>query len=985
MLQIRDVVKTYTARGVVTVRALDHVSIDFPEKGMVFLLGKSGSGKSTLLNVAGGLDSPDSGEILVKGKSSKNFSQSDFDSYRNTLIGFIFQEYNVLGEFTVEDNIALALELQGKPKDRQAIEKILEQVDMKGLASRKPNTLSGGQKQRVAIARALVKNPEIIMADEPTGALDSGTGRQVLDTLKRLSQDKLVVIVSHDREFAEYYADRIIELSDGKVISDVTRTQENFKKVSNHVLQLGEDMLALENGGEADADDQNALLSFLSEDHGSEPVLVCRGKKQIDSFLRAGGMTLEGGRDVFRTTNENASPQRSYTPEESRFIRSRLPMRHALRIGAGSLKVKPFRLIMTIFLSTVAFVLFGLLASMMAYEPQNVMKRAYRDAIYQTISIKKNYRTFVSYNFTDETDFFISQALFGETEVQNLRDRFNMEFLPLYGFGEKMRLDLSPNLFSYAKGLYYRSSVSGIAPIQDSQMDALGMKLVAGRLPSAADEVAVSEFTYGLFASLGYTSDRQTEIRIQKPEDLVGKTIQIEDISMKITGVLNCGSIPAEYDALKNANNANESNVYFDDESQNTLYFRFLDYLSSSFHNILYVHDSFYDAYHDKFNDENEMIQDSLYKNLDGVTLYAAGTGETLSNLRYMRASDVQLAKLAMISFDGSRLSSLSDHQIVIDMDLFARIIYTIFYGDFGYAQKNEDLIEQFENGFLNMRNPFDLNEEAYAKWIETLNQLLTVLDTDYNRYINGDWRRITIDSDQSSEPYTIVGLLPGVYSGCQVYADEACDRFDQLENPSKVEYVTAYKPAADAKYSRLLTLKKDGAQIDRMVALHFEDYAADDTKYVLSEGIVSEIETVSDIFDVMEKIFFWVGLVLAVFAALLLFNFISVSITYRKKEIGILRAVGARSHDVFRIFFSESLMITLICVVLASIGTGLSAAAMNRSIVNSNLIRFDILIFGVLQILVIAGIALAVAVISTFIPVWLTARRKPVEAIRAQ
>ena len=198
MLQVKNLVKRYTTKGE-TVTALDHVSVDFPEKGMVFLLGKSGSGKSTLLNVSGGLDSPDEGEVIVKGKSSKDFSKSDFDSYRNTYLGFIFQEYNILNELTVAENVALALELQGKPREKSLVDSILEQVDLKGLGDRRPNTLSGGQKQRVAIARALVKDPEIIMADEPTGALDSATGAQVFDTLKKLSAEKLVVVVSHDR------------------------------------------------------------------------------------------------------------------------------------------------------------------------------------------------------------------------------------------------------------------------------------------------------------------------------------------------------------------------------------------------------------------------------------------------------------------------------------------------------------------------------------------------------------------------------------------------------------------------------------------------------------------------------------------------------------------------------------------------------------------------------------------------------------------
>ena len=254
MLEVKKLSKIYKSKTGTDVKALDDVSVSFPESGMVFLLGKSGSGKSTLLNICGGLDSPTTGEIIVKGRSSKNFSQSDFDSYRNTFIGFIFQEYNILNEFSVEDNIALALELQNKPKNKATIEKLLSDVDLAGFAKRKPNTLSGGQKQRIAIARALVKNPEIIMADEPSGALDSATGKQVFETLKKLSKDKLVIVVSHDRDFAQLYGDRIIELSDGKIISDVSKTKEKQVPITKNIDSMG-NVLCIKQGTSLDEED----------------------------------------------------------------------------------------------------------------------------------------------------------------------------------------------------------------------------------------------------------------------------------------------------------------------------------------------------------------------------------------------------------------------------------------------------------------------------------------------------------------------------------------------------------------------------------------------------------------------------------------------------------------------------------------------------------------------------------------------------------
>ena len=218
MLEVIHLTKLYKTKGGADVRALDDVSLRFPEKGMVFLLGRSGSGKSTLLNVCGGLDSPTSGEIVVKGRSSKDFTQSDFDSYRNTFVGFVFQEYNILDEFSVEDNIALALELQGKPKDKKTIEKLLADVDLSGYAKRKPNTLSGGQKQRIAIARALVKNPEIIMADEPTGALDSKNSKILMKTFELMNESlgSTILAVTHDAVVGSY-AGRVLFLKDGKI------------------------------------------------------------------------------------------------------------------------------------------------------------------------------------------------------------------------------------------------------------------------------------------------------------------------------------------------------------------------------------------------------------------------------------------------------------------------------------------------------------------------------------------------------------------------------------------------------------------------------------------------------------------------------------------------------------------------------------------------------------------------------------------------
>ena len=340
MLEAKKLKKIYKTKKGVSVEALKGVSIQFPEKGMVFLLGKSGSGKSTLLNLLGGLDKYDDGEIVIQGVSSKEFHQSHFDSYRNTYVGFIFQEYNVLEDFTVGANIALAIELQGRKAEDEEINRILKEVDLEGFGDRKPNELSGGQKQRVAIARALVKNPQIIMADEPTGALDSKTGKQVFDTLKKLSKEKLVVVVSHDREFAEYYGDRIIELADGNVLSDMERKSDTEAKEQENGIVFGENQFVITKNYHLTEEDRKRINDYLS---GKETDIkaVVKDKGQIG----------------FEKTDES-----KIVPKKGNFklIKSKLPLKNAFKIGASSLKHKKFRLAITIILSFAAFSMFAL-------------------------------------------------------------------------------------------------------------------------------------------------------------------------------------------------------------------------------------------------------------------------------------------------------------------------------------------------------------------------------------------------------------------------------------------------------------------------------------------------------------------------------------------------------------------------------------------------------------------------------------------------
>ena len=221
MLQIRDIRKEYKTGSLVQ-KALDGVSLNLRDNEFVAILGPSGSGKTTLLNIIGGLDRYDSGDLIINGVSTKRYKDRDWDSYRNHTIGFVFQSYNLIPHQTVLSNVELALTISGisKRERRQRALDALEQVGLREQAHKKPNQMSGGQMQRVAIARALVNDPKILLADEPTGALDTETSVQVMDLLKEVAKDRLVVMVTHNPELAEEYATRIVKLKDGKITND---------------------------------------------------------------------------------------------------------------------------------------------------------------------------------------------------------------------------------------------------------------------------------------------------------------------------------------------------------------------------------------------------------------------------------------------------------------------------------------------------------------------------------------------------------------------------------------------------------------------------------------------------------------------------------------------------------------------------------------------------------------------------------------------
>ncbi len=909
MLETISLCKIYKPRKGVPVTAINNVSLKFPDKGMIFLLGKSGSGKSTLLNLLGGLDRYNSGEIIIKGVSSKDFKQQHFDSYRNTYVGFIFQEYNVLEEFSVGANIALAIELQGRKADDAQINSILKEVDLEGYGNRKPNELSGGQKQRVAIARALVKNPEIIMADEPTGALDSNTGKQVLQTLKKLSSDKLVIVVSHDREFAEQYGDRIIELADGVVINDMENSHEEteYDLQEKEGISFSDNQVSVPKGYHLTEEDREAINAYIDG--------------------------LDKGVDISITSKSSAARRFRVTNQESistekdssfRLIKSKLPLKNAFKIGASSLKHKKVRLVFTILLSFVAFTLFALSDTFGSYNHVKTCTNSIVDSNVTYASVVKSKRIGEGlsehwrswgYKLTDEEIEKISKDT-GNT--------FKGVYVPLtYDLGFQSNYDKSTKL-NGGEYPFYLEAFSGFTELTSQNLDSMGYKLLSGRLPEGSkDELAISEFAYETFLKAKYSDGEghinnkgvkeQTYQTVTQYSDVIGKTLTLGGKQYAITGIVDTGFDTDRYKSLQEEGTADTTSK----QLVKYLLYNEMSYSKGySLTGAAMVGEGFINRLIDS---QPKVVQ------LNTTSLWFYNESYSIDGQFVGKLSDIGSSKINWL--DGER-TSLGNKEIVLTSDCLS-----------SYQDKNSGVytaIQEMDNSFtMNLfqeNSTENITEEGY--------KVVGIIE---------------VSEDNPGLSRTLV-VSDGLYTKCTE------------GNEGTYSYAVSAMP-------------KEKDDIRNLVSYCYDESA--DTRYDLQSSVTYELNTVNDVLKVMSKIFLYIGIGFAVFAALMLANFIGTSIAYKKQEIGILRAIGSRSNDVFRIFFAESFIIAMINFVLSCIGTIVATAIVNRVIRTEGGILITVLSFGIRQVVLLFVISIGVAILASFLPVKKIASKRPIDAIR--
>ncbi|MCQ2087625.1 MAG: ABC transporter ATP-binding protein/permease [Bacilli bacterium] len=1041
MLEVKDLKKYYKTKGGAEVHALDGVTIQFPETGMVFLLGKSGSGKSTLLNVAGGLDRPDSGEIIVKGKSSKDFTQSDFDSYRNTFVGFVFQEYNILNEFNVETNIALALELQGKKSDTATVNELLKTVDLEGLGKRHPNTLSGGQKQRIAIARALIKSPEIIMADEPTGALDSNTGKQVLDTLKKLSETKLVIIVSHDREFAEHYADRIIELKDGKVLTDNTKTYVSPASENENIQEISENTIRIKDISKLSDEEAGKILKKIKTDG---ELIISGDEDKLAAFKKAAKISDDGSSEKFIDTDVNNVNITSYDGTKTKFIKSRLPIKHALRMGASNLKIKPGRLILTMLLSITAFLFFGISSTMMFYNPAYSYASAIKDEPYASLVLGKKYdvknveyridkdgNESPEYTYIEERDTNISKDDIVELNKNSVGLNYAGYYSGEFRFNDNF-------LIQSSLPYYYNYKLFGLCDCGESYMIENNFEKMAGHYPQNENEIAVSSFTYEMFVKSGYkdpVTNQSKEIRL--PSDLVGCKISTtlrssyltKNVDFTISGVYRVDEFysDSQFDVLREDDSSSVSEREYARISR-----KFEELLDSSFNGLGFVSLNFYDVYKDFLVKEAENyktyisstslfglkeLTEENYKIMqnssDPDTFYPSSEWENLPAM-LLKGAENYKDSLLFVDKNGvakEQVPSLSMTQGYLNFghytvanDLMKMAFHYDEVSEVNYLEDKPEVLGALTRYLASLEDGFYIASLASVYESINFNEFWThKFDAqDMGILVNAEkaFRNEIGITETNLESFHVLSADKGIYDlnvegYAMVKSGYSSDFFCLLNNgwedrsvkPNDFfieEYTwvtrheTKYQEDTNAQYSKVITpTDRSKAQLDFMLKQY-----DDDSFYLIDNSVFNQVYFIASLITELQTIFLFAGTVLAVFSGLMLFNFISTSISYKKKEIGILRAVGARGSDVFKIFFSESGIICGICFLVSSLMCSMSCAVLNNQLVEGfNIQIFD---FGIINVAIILGVSFIVGFIGTFFPVFKASRKPPVESIRA-
>lgn len=988
MLELKNVSKFYKTKSS-DVTALDGVDLYFEETGMVFVTGKSGSGKTTLLNVIGGLDNFTSGEILIKGKSTDTFSKSDYDSYRNTYVGFVFQEYNLLDEMTIEQNLSLALKLQGKQCDSEEISKILQSVDLHGVALRHPQELSGGQRQRVAIARALIKNPSIIMADEPTGALDTTSGLQVISLLKKLSETKLVIVVSHDLELADRFADRIIEMQDGRIVSDVTISPSGENKANVY--------------------------------ESAQCISIKRGATLTDADCKRIQTAVKVGKDVSITDNvdfvrkETKVVRKEYDGQAT-FIKTKLGFGDTLKLGLNSMTTKRLRLVVTIILCVFAFTIFGVFDSLSIYNESRMIESALKYSVAPSTVLTASAKE----NDTGNYDINVGDAV-----LNDLANRTGYDVRGIYNsyyVGTSAPSEINNNNAFQISRFYFYRSLRGVVEFSKDNLQQYGFTMSAGRLPVNFKEIAVSKYYAACMINWWYSyqnDDGQSVPLINISQDIAPEidaslytdnslyvdvvvdrvvavlkekiesgealylTLGTTDYkaSYKIVGIVDTGEIDKKFNPLKvdfEAHSEADRNEYF-------------NYITNGYYLCAFVKEGFVDnalfecntltnyingAYSFPFTCEKAVVsvdQNNFYRydELKRLTsnYYFIQQGKTELNQNEFLVDISQFSVMYGNAINALLEIADSDSYYKNEAENIRAYMRTIIDNKATLGDKQQALISAIDSlnelqSILHNNNP-----ELYPESVIVAPLHFTVKKLDKNNFHEGT--TVPIEVEIENNEYELVGFymglnVPNTNVISLIFTDEGLTNLGIRLDQGNYSAIIATN-TGDGKPAQLSNVIINDQQI----------------KYTCKNNAIALIELNSQFFSELSRLFWIASGVFAAFSIVMFWNFITTSIKNKYGEIGILRALGARGLDVMKMFLAETGIIALINAAFACLFAWGGSYLVNLYLADHLNLYIPIANFSFRQIGIILAFSLAVGIISAIIPITIVSKQKPVETIR--
>ena len=915
MLQIRNLTKIYKS-GKNEVVALDNINIDFPEKGLVFVVGKSGSGKSTLLNILGGLDKMDCGEIIIDGNSTNDFSASDFNAYRNYHVGFIFQEFNLIDDISVKENIAISLKIQSKEHDLTTIDEALKLVNLEGLGYRSPRELSGGQKQRIAVARALVKNPRIILADEPTGALDSKTGYELMSSFKTLSKDKLVIIVTHDDEFANLFGDEIIHLSDGHLIDHLvissTYEMPEIEKISDNIIKIpaGKNIT-----------DKKIINDSLSKNETnyicltpSAELITIAHPEVYDKVFKKEDLTKKFSKKVINNqTKDNAKQKRH-------FEKAKISLSECFKMAMHQYKKSFKRIIFLLLFTILSISILGFSYSLSSVDNSKITANTLSNNNIELGIMRK----------VDE--YGIASLSLEEIEILENKYPDNN-----FAIGKEVELTYSAvNL--KADSSFAMGSFKGVVECDD--VKSLNLDIIAGN-DSKFDvtslenrEIIISDYAaYELRRTgyLGYDKDgNYGALSYENDEQQIGSSVLINNIPYTIRAIFNTNfedflPLLVSEGYTENSRELNSS----------------LNALKTYYYARIFAPNGFYEKYvidtdatgkSFQFNVSAKEI--TLYgtkKEDDGsITLTTANSKRDLSSVinNFYSFEEVK-NKFSYTTKWGAVPEKLGPNQVILSSH---------FISSFKYAVQIESAIPEIEEKLSITKS----SSSGTSPLLKEPVDIVAVIDIDGT----------VIDPTAMKKDYYYE--IPIFYS----------DRLTRSLELGVYDYNQIFFTLSGNQSSYQKTIKAMSKEGYKVLNIDGQETLSDDdiTKYKSIALIVASV--------------------MFVFAFLIMINFVSSNVKAREKEIGILRATGARRRDILKIFGVEEGLIALLVSIVAIVIVGYASNIINSSLGNVNL-GVQILVFDYITVLVIMAISLLFFAVTTLIPLISILKLKPIEAIR--